>query len=343
MKKAELKIGLLGLGRLGRIYAGQLARQIAGARLVAVADPLPDRAKQIAEEWGVEKSGSDPLGLIDDPQVDAVVIASPTHTHKELVIAAARRNKKIFCEKPLSLSLREAIEIKEAVDHSGAFFQMGLMRRFDRGYAAAKKRIEQGVIGRPLVFKASSRDPFLPALEYLDPKTSGGIFIDMGIHDFDLALWLIGRVRTVTSIGGVLAFPQVEEMGDIDNAIVTLIFEEGQLGVVDLSRSGLYGYDISADILGSAGTLRVGYLRETPVLVMTKDGVAHDVVPYFPERFGQAYRDQLQNFVDNVRAGRPAPVTLADGIEALRVSVAATESFRTGRPVEIAAISEPRA
>ena len=337
--KGRLAIGLVGAGRLGRVYARDLASRIAETKLVAVADPVEAVAKEVATEFDVPKHYADPLALIDDPAVDAVVIVSPTHTHRELVIAAASRKKPTFCEKPPALSLDEVAEMQSAVARSGMFLQMGFMRRFDAGYASAKKQIEEGRIGMPLVFKSTSRDPFRPSLEYANPKSSGGMLLDMGIHDFDLARWFMGEVRTVSTIGATIAYPELATVGDIDNAIASLTFASGKLGVVDLSRSGIYGYDISTEILGLGGTLRIGYLRETPVMLMTKNSVAHDTVPYFMERFRDAYTTQLQNFAQNVQQERPAPITIEDGMEALRIGVAATRAHETGRSVVVSAIT----
>jgi len=332
---ARLKVGLIGLGRLGRVYARDLAGRIAETRLAAVADPIGALAQDVAAEFDVPKHYADPLALVDDPSVDAVVIVSPTHTHRELVVAAASRRKPTFCEKPPALALDEVAAMQEAVARAGVFFQMGFMRRFDAGYAAAKKQIEAGRIGAPLVFKSTSRDPFRPSLEYANPKSSGGMLIDMGIHDFDLARWFMGDVRGVSAIGATIAYPELATVGDIDNAVVSLTFASGKLGVVDLSRSGIYGYDISTEILGSEGTVRIGYLRETPVMLLTKNSVAHDTVPYFMERFRDAYTVQLQNFAQNVLQGRSAPVTIEDGMEALRIGIAATRAQQTGTPVAI--------
>ena len=335
----RLNVGVIGLGRLGRVYARDLAGRIPETRLVAVADPMGNLAKEIAEEFDVPKSYSDPLAMIDDKNVEAVVIVTPTHIHREQVIAAAKSGKPTFCEKPPALSLAEVAEMKTAVEKSGMFFQMGFMRRFDAGYAAAKKAIDGGRIGTPLVFKATSRDPFRPSLEYANPASSGGMLIDMGIHDFDLARWFMGDVRTVSAIGATIAYPELATVGDIDNAIASLTFMSGKLGVVDLTRSGIYGYDISTEILGLEGTIRIGYLRETPIVVMTKaNGVSHDTVPYFMERFRDAYTNQLQNFAQNVLQGRPAPITIDDGMEALRVGVAATRARESGHTVTVGEI-----
>jgi predicted dehydrogenase len=320
------------------VYARDLASRIAETRLVAIADPVEGVAKEVAAEFDVPRHYADPLALIDDPAVDAIVIVSPTHTHREIVIAAASRKKPTFCEKPPALSLEEVEEMQEAVSRSGMFLQMGFMRRFDAGYASAKRQIEEGRIGMPLVFKSTSRDPFRPSLEYANPKSSGGMLLDMGIHDFDLARWFMGDVRTVSTIGATIAYPELATVGDIDNAVASLTFASGKLGVVDLSRSGIYGYDISTEILGLEGTLKIGYLRETPVMLLTKNSVAHDTVPYFMERFRDAYTTQLQNFAQNVQQERPAPITIEDGMEALRIGVAATRAHETGRSVVVSAI-----
>ena len=337
-RKSRLGVGLIGLGRLGRVYARDLATRIAETRLVSVADPVASLAEEVAGEFDVPRWFSDPQALIDDAAVEALVIVSPTHTHRDLVISAAARRKPTFCEKPPALSLDAVAAMQEAIARAGLFFQMGFMRRFDAGYASAKTQIAQGRIGTPLVFKSTSRDPFRPSLEYANPASSGGMLIDMGIHDFDLARWFMGDVDRVSVVGATIAYPELATVGDIDNAVASLTFASGKIGVVDLSRSGIYGYDIATEILGSEGTLRIGYLRETPVMLMTKNSVAHDTVPYFMERFRDAYTAQLQNFAQNVLGDRPPPITIEDGLEALRLGVAATRAHETGAAVTVSAV-----
>ncbi|HTI38391.1 MAG TPA: Gfo/Idh/MocA family oxidoreductase [Vicinamibacterales bacterium] len=332
----RLNVGLIGCGRLGRVYARDLSSRIPETRLAAVADVNPAVAQRAADEFGMRAVG-DAADLFDDASIDAVVIVSPTHTHKDLTIAAASARKPAFCEKPLALSLDACREMREAVQRSGSFFQMGFMRRFDPGYVAGKRQVDEGAIGRPVVFKSTSRDPYPPSLEYANPASSGGLLVDMGIHDFDLARWFMGEVASVSAIGGVLAYPEFASVGDIDNAIATIVFADGRLGVIDLTRNGIYGYDICTELLGTAGTIRIGYLRETPMLTMTRNQVAHDTVPYFMERFERAYTAQLQNFASNVMGQKEPPVTIGDGIEALRIAVAATTAQRTGRRVEVEA------
>jgi len=331
-------VGLIGLGRLGRVYARDLSTRIVETRLAAVADTNATAAKDIAAEWDVPAWYGSADELIADPNVDAVIVVSPTHTHRDVVMTAAERRKPIFCEKPLALSLSECREMEAAVERQGTFFQMGFMRRFDPGYAAAKRHVEEGHIGRPVVFKSTSRDPFPPSLEYANPARSGGILVDMGIHDFDLARWFMGEVGSVSAVGGVLAYPEFASVGDMDNAIATLVFDDGRLGVVDLTRNGIYGYDIVTELLGTEGTMRIGYIQETPVTMMTKNAVAHDTVPHFMERFERAYTRQLQDFAQNVLTDREPPVRIRDGIEALRVGLAAVQACRSGVSVRVSSI-----
>jgi predicted dehydrogenase len=238
---ARLRIGLIGAGRLGRVYARDLATRIPETRLQAVADVSAEAAQAVARDFDVPVSYQEPLLLLDDKDVDAVVIVSPTNTHRPLVLAAMERKKPTFCEKPPALSLAETLEMKRAIEKSGAFFQMGFMRRFDPGYAAAKAKLAAGEIGTAVLFKSTSRDPHRTTLEYADPKSSGGMLLDMGIHDFDLARFFMGEVKSVHTVAGTLAYPELLTVGDIDNAVVSLVFASGRLGAVDLSRNGIYG------------------------------------------------------------------------------------------------------
>jgi len=336
--KRRIKVGLVGLGRLGRIYARDLATRIPETRLSAVADPDEAALAEVSATYDA-RPHHDPEALFQDSEVEAIVIASPTHTHAALTVAASGTGKPIFCEKPPALSLAETARMKTAVSRPGVFFQMGFMRRFDPGYAAAKRKVQDGLIGTPVVFKSSSRDPHRTTLEYANPKSSGGMIMDMGIHDFDLARFFMGEVRSVTAVGGTLAYPELKTVGDIDNAIVSLVFSDDRIGVVDLSRNGIYGYDISTELLGTEGTLRVGYIRETPLLVMTKNSVAHDTVPYFMERFAQAYTLQLQDFARNVIEGRPPTLTIDDGIAAITIALAAERARTSGKPVSPADVT----
>lgn len=333
--KARLNLGLVGAGRMGIAYARYLATRVPGATLYAVSDVRLPAAEAARAEFGATKAYADFNDLLNDAAVDAVVVMTPTKLHKDVVVAAARAGKAIFCEKPLSLALDDAQAMKQAVAKSGVFFQLGFMRRFDAGYAAAKKKIDAGLIGKPCVFKSTSKDKERPSVDYLRPENSGGLFIDMGIHDFDLARWFMGDVASVYSTGGVLAYPEMDGIGDWDNAITNLRFKSGCIGMVSLSRNGIYGYGISTEIVGTEGTIQIGYDRETPILIMKKDSISHDTVPGFYERFENAYIVQLQDFVRNLRENRTAPITVDDGIAAQRIAIAATKSARENRVVEV--------
>ncbi len=330
-----LNVGVAGLGRMGRVYAENLARRTPGARLVAVADQNAALARSTADELAVAKCYTNHHDLVADKDVDAVVIVTSTSTHKDVILDAARAGKVIFCEKPMALTLPDAREIVSVVERAGLYFQVAFQRRFDPAYLAAKKKIDDGAIGDPVVMTAISRDPFRPPLEFCDPSVSGGLIADMGIHDFDAARMFMGEVRAVHSIGGTLAFPEMKTVGDIDNAIISLTFDNDTLGVVHLSRSAVFGYDIRGEIWGTKGSIQIGYLRETPILIMTAGGITHDVVPHFMQRFERAYQAQIQDFVDRVRSGKKPPITGQDAIAAMRISLAATQSCKEGRTVQV--------
>lgn len=333
--KSKINVGVVGLGRLGSLYVEYLNYQIPGAQVTAVAEADSQVAAKIAKEHNIRHVFDNYREMLEVPDLQAVVVVSPTSTHKDIVVDAADKGKMIFCEKPLSLSLDEAQQMKKAVNKNGIFFHMGFMRRFDRGYAAAKQRIEKGEIGTPIVFKATSRDPYRPSLEYADPEKSGGLLLDMGIHDFDLARWFMGDVSDLYTVGGVLAFPEMKTINDVDNAMVTMTFESGTIGTADMSRSGIYGYDIRTEILGTEGTIQIGYLRETPITILKKEGVTHDTVPFFMERFQESYVIQLKDFIDKAVNGKEPSVTVEDGERALLVAHAATLSLHESTPVLI--------
>jgi inositol 2-dehydrogenase len=335
--KPKLPVGVIGLGRMGQIYSRHLARHIAQSRLVHVSDVVEERAQAVAAEHEVESWSTDYRDLLADGAIEAVFVTSPTSTHREVVMAAAEAGRAIFCEKPIALNLEDTDQMLAAIAKTGVMFQAGFMRRFDSGYIAAKAQIEAGAIGKPVTFKSIGRDPFCPDLEYAKPTVSGGLILDMAIHDFDLGRWLMAdEVRRVYTEGGILAFPQLDAVGDIDNAVVNMLFEGGALGNVEVSRNACYGYDIRTEILGTEGGLNVGYYQQTPVLVMTTQGIQHDMVPYIIERFGDAYQAQTQDFVERVLDDREPAVDGHDARAALAIGLAATRSYQEARPVDLA-------
>lgn len=333
---ALIKIGVIGLGRMGRLYTRMLATQINGVRLHAVADVNERARSEVAGELNVSHIFSDPYQLIAHPELDAVVITTPTSTHYELVISAAGAGKAIFCEKPLALSLEDTRLAMEAVARAGVPLQVGFMRRFDKAYQKAKSIIDSGQIGYPVTFKSIGRDPFCPDPEYADPAKSGGLILDMAIHDFDLARWLMNsEVRRVTAEGSILVCKVLESVGDIDNAVINLRFVSGALGNIEVSRNAFYGYDIRTEVLGSEGAVMIGVHQHTPTLLLTRAGAQYDTTPYLLERFGDAYRTQLQHFIDCLRNDQPPPVSGADALAAYEIGVAATQSYQTGLPVVV--------
>lgn len=333
---ARLGVGVIGLGRMGRVYGQFVATQIGSARLVAVSDSRPEAMQDFAGQFGDVRTYADYHDLLADKTVDAVVVVTPTSTHREVVTAAAAAGKAIFCEKPTALTLRETDDMIAAVDKAGVYFQVGFMRRFDKGCAAAKKHIENGAIGDPVVIRSIGRDPFRTSLEYANPAVSGGLILDMAIHDFDLLRWFMNdEIQRVYTEVASLVYPELVEVGDVDNAMMNLRFEKGGLGNIEASRTAHYGYDIQCNVIGTKGALQIGYLQETPVLLLNREGAHYDIVPHFPERFGLAYTRQIENFVDCLTRQQPPLVSSKDARAALQAAIAATISHREGRIVYV--------
>lgn len=333
---ATLKIGVLGLGRMGRLYAEALATRIDGAELYAAASLVEQERTQAASQFALSRIYEEAREVLALAEVDAVVIATPTSTHYELVTAAAEAGKAIFCEKPLALTLEQTHAALAAVERAAVPLQVGFMRRFDAAYQKAQALISAGQIGAPVTFKAVSRDPFCPPCNYLDPAQSGGLILDMAIHDFDLARWLMGsEVTQVSAEGTLLVCKDLAAVDDIDNALVNLRFASGALGNVEVSRNAFYGYDIRTEVLGSEGALLIGSQEHTPVVLLTRAGAQRDTMPYLLERFGEAYRAQLQHFVDCLRQGIAPLVGGAEALAACEIGVAATRACQTGEPVKL--------
>jgi inositol 2-dehydrogenase len=331
-----INLGVIGLGRIGRINCRHLLGHRGGAHLRAVSTSRPEAAAQFLGHGTSTKIYTNYHDLLLDPAIDGVLVVSHTHTHHEMVIAAAQAGKAIFCEKPIALTLAETDSMLAAVAKAGVLFQVGFMRRFDKGFAAAKRKIEVGEIGRPIVAYAMSRDPNCPEPEWAAPANSGGMILDLAIHDFDMLRWLMAdEVQRVYAEGGNLTCPELLQVGDIDTAIINMRFANGGLGYVEAGRNCRYGYDIRCEIRGTEGTLKIGYLQDTPVLTLTPQGVSHDTVNWFEERFTPSYHAQLDHFVECIRDQRPPLAGAADARMALQISLAATQSQSQGRPVAV--------
>ncbi len=333
---AKVGIGVIGLGRMGQLYGYFVGRQLDNAQLIAIADIRPEVTNKFSSHFSDVIAYNNYHDLLTNKDIEGVIIVTPTSTHREVVIAASEAGKAIFCEKPTALTLPETDEMIAAIEKAGVMFQVGFMRRFDKHYQAARQQIDEGVIGRPVTISAIGRDPFATSLEYADPNVSGGLIVDMGIHDFDVVRWMMSDeiLRVHTEVAS-LVYPELQLVGDVDNAMINLKFEKGGLGNIEVSRTAHYGYDIRCEIIGTKGTLLVGYLRETAVVTLTRDGARHDVVPHFPERFGPAYTAQIAHFVDCLREGKPPIVTQVDARAALQASIAAARSQETGEVVYV--------
>jgi myo-inositol 2-dehydrogenase / D-chiro-inositol 1-dehydrogenase len=329
-----VKIGLIGAGRIGKIHAENIARRTFGAQLTWVADAFEAAAKETANTYGAQAT-SDPRRVLDDKTVQAVVICSPTDLHAKQIEEAAQAGKDIFCEKPIDFDLVRIDAALNAVRQTGIRLQIGFNRRFDPSFDRAHQMIQGGRIGRPYLVRITSRDPKPPPPEYI--KASGGLFADMTIHDFDMSRWIIGReVEEVFAFGSNLVAPEIEQLGDIDTAVVSLRYRGGVLGAIDNSRQTAYGYDQRVEVFGSEGTVMVGNRAPTQVTVGDKNGFQGDVPMYFfLERYEEAYRLEMRHFIECVREKKTPSVTGADGRAPIVLAHAAKRSMTEKRAIRI--------
>ena len=335
----SIRIGLIGAGRMGKVFAHTLAFTVSEVDLLAVADIDLQTSQEVAARYRAKYHYTDYHELLQRDDIDAVVVVTPTSTHAEVIQAAAAAGKHIFSEKPLAQTLMLCDQAIAAVEKAGVKLQLGFMRRFDPAYVMAKQKIDEGAIGTPVMFRSTSRDPKRTSLEFARRENSGGLIMDMGVHDFDLARWLMGsEVTRVQSEGGCLVYPELKEVGDIDNAMINLQYSNGAIGNIDVSRNAVYGYAIRTEVLGSQGGLLIGKLQQTATLVMTRQGVTHDTIPYFMERFGEAYAAEIRAFVACILEDRPPSVTGQDARKATVIGIAATRSLDENRPVYISEV-----
>jgi scyllo-inositol 2-dehydrogenase (NAD+) len=330
----RIRCAVLGLGRLGYWHAENLMTKMKGAELSCIADPFANQAEKVANELGVKNWTKDPSEVFENDELDAVIIATPTSTHASMIKQAATHRKHIFVEKPITHELEEADKVIQVIQENRIRCQVGFMRRFDPAYAEAKRRILAGDIGKPIYFKGVSRDPGSPPAEFI--KNSGGIFLDMSIHDYDIARFLMGsEVTSVSSHGNILVNTFMEEYHDVDQALTYLTFASGAAADIEASRNAFYGYDIRGEVIGTEGTIAIGSLRYHDVKVLTKKGSTHDIVPAFPERFADAYQMELSHFIECLQNGEEPAVTAVDGKMALEIAVAAKKSFESRQKIDL--------
>jgi scyllo-inositol 2-dehydrogenase (NAD+) len=331
---ASLQCGVIGLGRLGFKHAQTIAGRIPDARLAAVADPADAALKNFSDQFPNVEVFSDYHDLLDKKEVQAVIIASSTTTHGKIIMESLKAGKAVFCEKPVTLDMDEANRIRTVLAETKGFLMIGFMRRFDDAYMLGKKHIESGELGEPVSMNLISRDPSAPPLEFA--KSSGGLVLDMCVHDIDLARWFLGgEVKRVYAQGGVLMCPELEDIGDIDHINIEFTFNNGKIAHLEGSRNARYGYDIRTEVICSKGAVFMGGLHQTSALILNKNGCLTDIVPEFRTRFDKSYITEMEVFTGDVLAGRPPAVTLEDGIAAVQLCFAVNKAYKTGQIVAV--------
>jgi myo-inositol 2-dehydrogenase/D-chiro-inositol 1-dehydrogenase len=332
----KVNVGLIGVGRIGRLHARNLKYQVPGTRLLAVADVFEKSAREVASQLEIPIAEKDYRALLENKDIDAVVICSSTDTHAQIISEAAEAGKHIFCEKPIALDLYKIDQAIAAVKKFGVKLQVGFNRRFDPSFKKAKELVVKGTIGTPHLVRISSRDPEPPPISYV--KVSGGIFLDMMIHDFDMARFLLSQeVSELMAVGSCLVDPAIGEAGDIDTAIVTLKYEGSAWGTIDNSRKAVYGYDQRIEIFGSEGCIMVGNPKPTEVTINSaKDTISDKPLYFFIERYQDAYLAEMEEFIKCIQENKEPLVGGFDGKISVQMGYAAKESLTTGSFVKVA-------
>ncbi len=329
-----ITMGIIGAGRIGKLHADNLLNRVEGVRLKTITDPFLDEA------WAASRSipvtENDHRMILDDPEIDAVLIGSPSPQHAPQMIECAQAGKHIFCEKPIALDPEVIRNALAEVEKTVVKLQVGFNRRFDPSFAAVQQQVASGALGAPHVIRITSRDPLPPSAEYA--ASSGGLFLDMTIHDFDMARFLSGsEVTEVYARGAVLVDPEIGKAGDIDTALISLKFANGALGIIENSRKAVYGYDQRIEVFGSKGTALADNNTPTSMVVMSESGTVRDKPLYFfLQRYQTAFVAEMQAFVNAVRNDTPTPVSGNDGLAPVLIALAANESLQGNRPVAVA-------
>lgn len=338
-KLTPIRIGVFGAGRIGYRHARTVATEIPGAKLAAICDVNLEAATALGELTGCERITSEPSDILHDPSIDAVIIGTSTDSHAPLIEAAAAAGKQIFCEKPIALDLETTDRAIEAANRAGVQLQIGFQRRFDKAYARVSTMIGNGELGEIEAVRDTMRDPNPPHESYI--PTSGGLFRDMVIHDFDCVRWLMGcEPVEIFAMGANLIDPMFAKYGDIDTCVVTIKFESGALGAIDASRRSGFGYDVRTEIFGSKCAVMIGEGRDTPMYRLDSSGVCSDHIFWFLERFDAAYIAEVRKFVECLRIDMPVPVTGADGRAALAMAYAAEASIAENAPVQMSRFAQ---
>ena len=328
-----IRFGILGAGRIGKVHAATIAKS-SKAKVVFIADAMPKAAAELAKSVGAEVASVE--DIIKSKNVDAVLIATPTDTHADYIELAARAGKAILCEKPVSLSVARIEKCLKVVEKTKAKLMIGFNRRFDPNFANLEQRIRKGDIGAVELVTVISRDPGPPPVDYI--KRSGGLYRDMMIHDFDMARFLVGEeFLVVQALGASLVDKEIGKAGDVDTASVQMQTASGKICVITNSRRATYGYDQRMEVHGAKGMLRAGNVHNTTVELANASGVLGDpVLNFFTERYGDAYANEVNSFIDGIAKGVSSRPNGHDGLQAQKLADAATKSWSNGRPVKVA-------
>ena len=334
----QLNLGIVGAGRIGNVHAASITYQIPGAKVVRVSDIRPEAAKALAEKYGIPAWSDDYMDVVNDPAIDAVLVCSPTPTHADIAIAAMQAGKHVFCEKPVDLTIEKIRRTAEVAKETGKKLQIGFNRRFDHNHGKVQKLAQSGALGNVEIIKITSRDPEPPSPEYA--ASSGGLYIDMMIHDFDMAMYLAGcDVTEVYAMGTSLVDKRIGEAGDVDTAIVTLTFENGALGVIDNSRRAAYGYDQRVEVFGSLGMAAGENDGDSTVRLSTAAGVVSDKPQFFfLERYMASFTEELRQFIAAIENDTEVPVGIHAGLMSVVLAKAAKKSLDEHRPVKVSEI-----
>ncbi len=340
MPEKKLSVGIIGAGRIGKVHAETLAFRMPQASAAAIVDTNLTMAQEVATRYGIAKVSAEADAILSDGAIDAVLICSPTDTHADLVIRAAQAGKHIFCEKPIDHSLAKIDRALAAVEKAGVKFQVGFNRRFDANFMRVRKSVTSGEIGTAHLMHIISRDPAPPPISYI--KVSGGIFLDMSIHDFDMARFLSGdEVESVYTAAAVRVDPQIAKAGDLDTAVTVLQFKGGVIATIDNSRKAVYGYDQRVEILGSAGAIATENLFPNQAVISTATEIRRDLpLNFFMERYTESFINEMRSFVGAVLRDEPTEVGGQDGRAAVLIALAARKSYDEARPVSLTEVTK---
>lgn len=334
-----IRVGIAGLGRMGSMHAQNIARQIPGATIIAACSIVPAELDFAWNELGARETFTDYDEMLEKASIDAVVIVTSTALHASQAIKALNKGKHVFVEKPMGVDIAECLALEQTVTaHPNQVFMMGFMRRYDPSYVYAKRKIEEGCIGKPYLVKATSIDPITSVSKVLEmEKYSGGLFVAMGVHDVDLIHWYLGsRISTVSAAGGNFAFPEFAEYNDVEVGCALYQLENGTMGILHTGRTALHGYHIETEIVGTEGSIRISPVpQKNLAMVYGKDGVKQECVAEFQERFQQAFLAEMVEFFRCIESGEKPELRVEDGTFSTRVVLGTKESFLTNQLVRI--------